>query len=113
MKSVTSPILLAPAVAAAALLSLPASAQTADTVLFNGKILTVDKDFSKQQVIALGHGEVLATGTSAAMTKPPSCTATLIDVAARTGIAGLTGAHSNGLRASPAVAKVVIRMGVP
>ena len=24
----------------------PASAETADTVLFNGKILTVDKDFS-------------------------------------------------------------------
>ena len=33
-------------------LALPAgaaSAQTADTVLFNGKVLTVDKDFSTQQ----------------------------------------------------------------
>ena len=40
-----------------------ASAQTADTVLFNGKILTVDKDFSVQQALAIGHGQVLAFGT--------------------------------------------------
>ncbi len=46
-----------------------ASAQTADTVLFNGKILTVDKDFSTQQALAIAHGQVLATGTSAAMKK--------------------------------------------
>jgi len=46
-----------------------AAAQTADIVLFNGKILTVDKDFSVQQALAIGHGQVLATGTSAAMKK--------------------------------------------
>ena len=45
----------------------PASAQTADTILFNGKILTVDKDFSEQQALAIGNGKVIATGTSAAM----------------------------------------------
>ena len=38
--------------------------QTADTVLFNGKVLTVDKDFSVRQALAIGHGQVLATGTS-------------------------------------------------
>ena len=50
-----------------AALSLPsiASAQTADTVLFNGKILTVDKDFSVRQALAIAHGQVLASGTSA------------------------------------------------
>src|SRR5665213_1830162 len=46
-----------------------AAAQSADTVLFNGKILTVDKDFSVQQALAIGSGKVLATGTSAAMKK--------------------------------------------
>jgi len=40
----------------------PASAQTADTVLFNGKILTVDKDFSIKQALAIGHGQILASG---------------------------------------------------
>ena len=44
-----------------------ATAESADTVLFNGKILTVDKDFSTQQALAIGQGRVLATGTSAAM----------------------------------------------
>ena len=47
----------------------PASAETADTVLYNGKIVTVDKDFSVREAIAIGHGRVLATGTSAAMKK--------------------------------------------
>ena len=31
-----------------------ASAQTADTILFNGKILTVDNDFSVRQALAIG-----------------------------------------------------------
>ena len=47
----------------------PASAQTADTVLFNGKIVTVDKDFSIREAIAIENGRVLASGTSAAMKK--------------------------------------------
>jgi hypothetical protein len=49
-------------------LTLPAntvSAQPADTVLFNGKILTVDRDFSVQQALAIGHGEVTSS-------RPPS-----------------------------------------
>jgi len=42
------------------------SAQTADTVLFDGKVVTVDKDFSIPDAIAISDGRVLATGTSAA-----------------------------------------------
>src|SRR4051812_9944882 len=48
-----------------ALLPGAASAQPADTVLFNGKILTVDADFSIKQALAIGSGRVLATGSSA------------------------------------------------
>ena len=55
--------------AAAFIAISPASAQTADTILFNGKILTVDKDFSTQQAVAIGDGRILATGASAAMKK--------------------------------------------
>ena len=47
----------------------PPSAQTADTVLFNGKVVTVDKDFSVREAIAIANGQVLATGASAAMKK--------------------------------------------
>src|SRR6476661_11289356 len=70
-----------------------ASAQTADTILFNGKILTVDKDFSTQQAVAIGDGKILATGASAAMKKLAGKTAKLIDLGGRTVIPGLTDGH--------------------
>jgi predicted amidohydrolase YtcJ len=88
---------------AALCLASPASlafAETADTVLFNGKILTVDKDFSVQQALAIGHGQVLASGTSAAMKKLASEKAKLIDLGGRTVIPGLTDGHIHGIRAA-------------
>jgi predicted amidohydrolase YtcJ len=88
---------------AALYLTLPvtvAFAQTADTVLFNGKILTVDKDFSVQQALAIGRGQVLASGTTAAMKKLASETAKLIDLGGRTVIPGLTDGHIHGIRAA-------------
>ena len=57
--------------AAALLLSATAAlAQSADTVLFNGKILTVDKDFSVQQAIAIGNGRILENGTKVEIQTP-------------------------------------------
>src|ERR1700761_6554908 len=101
--------------AIAAAMSLPSmvSAQTADTVLFNGKILTVDKDFSTQQAIAIGHGEVLATGTSAAMKKLAGKDAKLIDLGGRTVIPGLTDGHIHGVRAALTFGTEVNWIGVP
>src|ERR1700761_5344803 len=98
-----------------AALSLPsiASAQSADTVLFNGKILTVDKDFSTQQAIAISHGEVLATGTSAAMKKLASGKTKLIDLGGRTVIPGLTDGHIHGIRAALTFGTEVNWIGVP
>ena len=78
----------------------PASSQTADTVLFNGKILTVDKDFSMEQALAIGRGEVLASGTTAAMKKLAGDNAKLIDLGGRTVIPGLTDGHIHGIRAA-------------
>ncbi|WP_375413617.1 amidohydrolase [uncultured Bradyrhizobium sp.] len=77
-----------------------ASAQTADTILFNGKILTVDKDFSVGQALAIGNGRVLASGTSAAMKKLAGDKARLIDLGGRTVIPGLTDGHIHGIRAA-------------
>src|SRR5882757_7472247 len=77
-----------------------ASAQSAHTILFNGKVLTVDKDFSVQQALAIGHGQVLATGTSAAMKKLAGANAKLIDLGGRTVIPGLTDGHIHGIRAA-------------
>jgi len=115
--SVTSARTKALAVFAGLCLALPASgafAQAADTVLFNGKILTVDRDFSTQQALAIGHGEVLATGTNAAMKKLASGDTTrLIDLGGRTVIPGLTDGHIHGIRAALTFGTEVNWIGVP
>ena len=95
------------------LLQPPPSAQTADTVLFNGKILTVDKDFSIQQALAIGHGRVLASGTTAAMKKLAGDKAKLIDLGGRTVIPGLTDGHIHGIRAALTFGTEVNWIGVP
>ena len=97
-------------------LSLPigtALAQNADTVLFNGKILTVDKDFSTQQALAIAHGRVLASGTTAAMKKLAGEGARLIDLGGRTVIPGLTDGHIHGIRAALTFGTEVNWIGVP
>src|SRR5712672_2544620 len=101
---------------AALYLAAPASlafAETADTVLFNGKILTIDKDFSVQEALAIGHGQVLATGTSAAMKKLAGNKARLIDLGGRTVIPGLTDGHIHGIRAALTFGTEVNWIGVP
>ena len=49
-----------------------ASAETADTIMFNGKIVTVDNDFSVREALAIAHGRVLASGTSTARRSSPT-----------------------------------------
>src|SRR5664279_2293048 len=90
-----------------------AFAQTADTVLFNGKILTVDKDFSVQQALAIGHGQVLASGSTAAMKRLAGDKARLIDLGGRTVIPGLTDGHIHGIRAALTFGTEVNWIGVP
>jgi predicted amidohydrolase YtcJ len=90
-----------------------ASAQTADTILVNGKILTVDKDFSTQQALAITDGKILATGTSAAMRKLAGRGAKLIDLGGRTVIPGLTDGHIHGIRAALTFGTEVNWIGVP
>ena len=90
-----------------------ASAETADTVLYNGKIVTVDKDFSVREAIAIAHGRVLATGTSAEMKKLADKGARQIDLGGRTVIPGLTDGHIHGIRAAATFGTEVNWIGVP
>jgi predicted amidohydrolase YtcJ len=96
-----------------ALSAVAASAETADMVLFNGKILTVDKDFSIREALAIGHGEVLASGTSAEMKKLAGDETKLIDLGGRTVIPGLTDGHIHGIRAALTFGTEVNWIGVP
>jgi predicted amidohydrolase YtcJ len=45
------------------------AAESADLVLFNGKILTVDKSFSEQSVVAVRAGKIIAVGKSSLQSK--------------------------------------------
>jgi predicted amidohydrolase YtcJ len=104
------------AVLASLVLALPigaASAETADTVLFNGKIVTVDKDFSVREALAISDGKVLASGTTAAMRKFAGDKAKLIDLGGRTVIPGLTDGHIHGIRAALTFGTEVNWIGVP
>jgi len=90
-----------------------ASAETADTVLFNGKVMTVDRDFPIREAIAIAHGRVLATGTTADMKKLADDKTRLIDLGGRTVIPGLTDGHIHGIRAALTFGTEVNWIGIP
>src|SRR4051812_9190293 len=90
-----------------------AQAQIADTVLFNGKVLTVDSDFSVREAVAIDRGRVLATGTSLDMRKLAGANARLVDLGGRTVIPGLTDGHIHGVRAAATFGSEVNWIGVP
>jgi predicted amidohydrolase YtcJ len=104
---------LAPLLASLLLAATAASAETADTVLYNGKIVTVDKEFSVREAIAIAHGRVLATGSSAEMRKLADKGAKQIDLGGRTVIPGLTDGHIHGIRAAATFGTEVNWIGVP
>jgi predicted amidohydrolase YtcJ len=75
-----------------------AFAQTAETVLINGKILTVDAQFSMQEALAIRDGKILATGKTADIRKLAGPGARVIDLQGRTVIPGLIDSHLHGIR---------------
>ncbi len=68
-------------------------AQTADTILFNGPILTVDAKDSVAEALAIKDGKVLAAGTSAAVMKTRGASTKMIDLKGRTATPGLIDTH--------------------
>lgn len=86
-----------------ALLSLSAAAQgagTADTILINGKIATVDDRFTMAQALAIKDRRVIATGSNDAVRKHAGASTKVIDLKGRTVIPGLIDNHSHWIRAA-------------
>src|SRR3989441_9554365 len=75
-------------------------AQTADTVLLNGKVLTVDPQFSIQEAIAIRDGRISAVGKTADLRKLAGPKTRVIDLQGRTVIPGLIDSHLHGIRAA-------------
>jgi hypothetical protein len=85
---------------ATALAARPVAAQAPDTVLVNGKILTVDAQFSTREALAVRDGHIVALDTSANIRKLAGRRTRVIDVQGRTVIPGLIDSHLHAIRAA-------------
>jgi predicted amidohydrolase YtcJ len=89
--------------AATMLLAVCAAAQAADapdTVLVNGKIVTVDDQFRVVQALAIKDSRIVAVGSSAEIRKLAGAGTRILDVKGRTVIPGLIDNHSHWVRAA-------------
>ena len=96
---------------AAALSATPAAAQAPDTILVNGKILTVDARFSTREALAIRDGRIVALDTSANIRKLAGRETRVIDVQGRTVIPGLIDSHLHAIRAAQTFATEVNWIG--
>jgi predicted amidohydrolase YtcJ len=78
---------------------LPAWSQNADTILVNGKILTVDAQFSTREAIAIRDGKITLVGSNADVRKQAGRQTRVIDLQGRTVIPGLIDSHIHAIRA--------------
>ena len=88
---------------ALALLSLGAAAQgagTADPILVNGKIATVDDRFTMAQALAIKDRRIIASGSNDAVRKHAGASTKVIDLKGRTVVPGLIDNHSHWIRAA-------------
>ncbi len=77
----------------------PAWPQNADTILVNGKILTVDSHFSTCEAIAIRDGKISAVGGNSEVRKQAGPRTRSIDLQGRTVIPGLIDSHIHAIRA--------------
>ena len=75
-------------------------AQSADTILTNGKIVTVDDQFRTVQAVAIQGDRIVATGGNDEVQKFKGPATRLIDVQGRTVIPGLIDNHAHYMRAA-------------
>ena len=79
--------------------ALPARAQNADTILVNGKILTVDRQFSTREAVAIRYGKITAVGSNSEVRKQAGPKTRVIDLQGRTVIPGFIDSHIHAIRA--------------
>jgi predicted amidohydrolase YtcJ len=80
--------------------ALPASAQSPDTALVNGKITTLDERSTTAEALAVRDGKIVAIGRSADIRGLAGPTTRIIDLGGRTVIPGLIDSHMHAIRAA-------------
>ena len=89
-------------------LTLPVPAQTqpgyppevltfADMILYNGKVLTADDDFTLTEAVAIRDGKFLALGTSRRITQLAGPQTRRIDLQGKTVVPGFIDTHLHGI----------------
>src|SRR4051812_220409 len=91
----------------------PAAAQQADTILVNGKIVTVDRASSVREALAIRGGRIVAVGTNAELRRLAGSTTRVVDLQGRTVIPGLIDSHMHAIRAAQFFATEVNWIGAP
>lgn len=76
------------------------AAEIADLILHNGKVVTVDDDFTVSQALAVKDGRILRTGTDVDILKTRVDTTEVIDLAGGTLLPGLIDSHTHPAGAS-------------
>ena len=79
--------------AASYLIMMSAKACSADLLLINGKIVTVDEKFSTQEAVAVKDGKVMAVGSTKEMKKLKGDATEVIDLEGKTVLPGLFDSH--------------------
>jgi predicted amidohydrolase YtcJ len=87
-------------VVGAVLMAAPAWPQNADTVLINGKIVTLDDRFPAREALAIRDGRIASLGTTAEIRKLAGPKSRVIDLKGRTVIPGLIDSHMHAIRAA-------------
>ncbi len=78
--------------------SIAATATPPDTILFNGKILTVDPQFSVAEAIAISDGRIVAVGTNTEVLELAASQTDQFDLEGHTVIPGLIDNHMHYMR---------------
>ena len=68
---------------------------SADMIFYNGKVVTVDGDFTIAEAIAVKDGKVLATGSTEQVMKAKSEVTKLVDLDGKTLLPGLIDSHQH------------------
>lgn len=87
------------ACAAGVLVCASAQAQTADTILYNGKVVTLSAG-GTAEAVAIADGKIIAVGRNADVRTMAGPNTRAIDVGGRTVIPGLIDSHMHAIRAA-------------
>jgi len=91
----------------------PAHAQVADTILVDGRIITLDSKSTVAQAVAIDDGKIIAIGSSEDMKKHADQRTKIIDLGGRTVVPGLIDSHIHALRAGLTYSVELSWIGMP